>query len=310
MKAYTIFDDYTEEAQRVLSEAGVELTVHPSSLPRPDHDRMKQILASYDCVIIGTSQKITEDMFEGITSPRVIATASVGVDHIRVPEDKRALVTILNTPLANVQSVAEYTMGCALSCMKRLAEGSALYRAGRNNKALSRKPEELHGKTIGVIGAGNVGAGIMRAARLFGMNILCWTRNPAAHGDLNGQGVRFTSLEQLAGEADVISVNLPGCEGTRGLISGDLVSRMKENCVFISVSRLETMDVRALFAKAERTPSFYVCLDLDVNQEVVGMMPAGENVMVTPHIAGGTLEARERMFLGTAQGIAALCGRA
>ncbi len=301
MRAYSIFDDFTLEASQMIRDAGIELTVHPLGVPRPDHDRMKAILEEYDCVIIGTSQKITEDMFENVSAPRIIATASVGLDHIRVPKEKRAVVTILNTPKANAQSVAEYTLGCALSCVKRLREGNELYLAGKNNKALHRKPEDLAGKTLGVIGAGNVSVKIMEYARFFGMELLCWTRNPDRHAELSELGVRFVGLGELCEAADVISVNLPNKPGTVDLISSDLVARMKETAVFISVSRLQTIDSDALLQKAEACPEFYLCLDLDVAPELAAKLPDSSNVLVTPHIAGGTVETRKRMFLELAE---------
>jgi len=303
MRAYSIFDDFTQEAIDILTGAGVELTVHPVGVPRPDHDQMKAILEEYDCVIIGTSQKITEDMFERITTPRIIATASVGLDHIRVPEEKKTLVTIINTPKANAQSVAEYTMACALFCVKRLAEGNKLYSEGKNNKALYQKPEDLLGKTIGVVGAGNISVRIMEYAQFFGMKVLCWTRTPERHSELKEKGVQFVSLEDLVATSDVISVNLPNISGTKGLVSSRLVSKMKDTAVFISVSRIDTIDIDALFTKAINERSFYVCLDLDVNEDVVQEKPEIPNVLVTPHIAGGTVETRKRMFREVADSV-------
>ena len=93
---------------------------------------MKEILGEYDCVIIGTSQKIGEDDFDAVNSPRIIATASAGTDHIKVPEAKKDLITVINTPGANAVAVAEYTLGCALSCVKRLDEGSRLVINGKH----------------------------------------------------------------------------------------------------------------------------------------------------------------------------------
>ena len=296
MRIYSIFDDFDQEAIQIIADAGGELTVHPLGVPRPNAAQIKMILEEYDCVIIGTSQKITEDMFANITTPRMIATASVGLDHIRIPEDKKDLITVINTPKANAQSVAEYTIGCALACCKRLVEGKELYKQEKDNKQLNQKPEDLAGKIIGVVGAGNISARIMDYARFFGMSILCWTRNPDHHKELEEKDVRFADLYELAEKADVISVNLPNNMGTRGLISSDLVNRMKDTAIFISVSRLETIDVDALFDKAQMSPDFYVCLDLDVNHDVVKKMPIRPNVMVTPHIAGGTVETRKRMF--------------
>ena len=304
MRAYSIFDDFTQEAIDILTRAGVELTVHPVGISRPDHDQMKAILEEYDCVIIGTSQKITEDMFERINTPRIIATASVGLDHIRVPEDKKALVTVINTPKANAQSVAEYTMGCALSCVKRLTEGNKLYREGKNNKALYQKPEDLSGKTIGVIGAGNISTRIMEYAQFFGMKVLCWTRTPERHSELKEKGVEFASLEDLAATSDVISVNIPNNLETRGIISSLLVEKMKPTAIFISVSRLETIDIESLIQKARKYPSFYLCVDIDINKDVVNRIQDCPNMLITPHIAGGTIETRKRMFREVADRIA------
>lgn len=303
MRVYSIFDDFTQEAIDILTNAGVELTVHPLGVARPDQSQMKAILEEYDCVIIGTSQKITEDMFEHITTQRIIATASVGLDHIKVPEDKMAFVTIINTPKANAQSVAEYTMACALSCVKRLAEGNKLYSEGKNNKALYQKPEDLAEKTIGVVGAGNVATRIMEYAQFFGMKVLCWTRNPGSHSDLKEKGVQFVSLEDLVATADVISVNLPNTPETKGIISPLLVEKMKPTAIFISVSRLETIGIESLIQKAEKIPSFYLCVDLDINTDVVNLIQDSPNMLITPHIAGGTKETRKRMFREVAEKI-------
>jgi D-3-phosphoglycerate dehydrogenase len=303
MRLYTIFDDFGSEAIRIIEEAGMELTVHPKGVPRPDSVQMKAILEEYDGVIIGTSQKIAENMFERIDTPRIIGTASVGVDHIRIPEEKKGLITVVNTPKANAQSVAEYTIGCALSCVKRLAEGCSLYKTGKDNKALHQKPEDLNGKTIGVVGAGNISVRIMEYAQFFGMRVLCWTKNPENHKELTERGIQFYSLDELVSKADVISVNLPNNDGTRGIMSKELIDAMKLNAIFISVSRKATVDVDALFEKARKHAGFYVCLDLDVDSDVIEILPGLPNVMVTPHIAGGTVETRKRMFREVAEKI-------
>lgn len=306
MKAYSIFDDFGTEPATILMNAGVDLTIHPLGKPRPNQDEMKTILENYDCVIIGTSQRITEEMFLNISSPKIIATASVGLDHIGIPCEKRGLITIINTPKANAQSVTEYTIGCVLLCFKRLAEGNALYLNGKNNKFLTRKPEELFGKTIGVIGAGNISERIMQYATFLGMKIWCWTPHPENHRNIGEIGVEFKELEELARGADVISVNLPNTIGTKNLISSEIVCLMKKNAVFISVSRRDTIDIDALISKALENENFYVCLDLDVADDIVSSLLIRNNILVTPHIAGGTIETRKRMFLEVAEQIVKL----
>lgn len=307
MKAYSIFDDFGENAIKIIMEqGGIQLTVHPLGVPRPENAQLKRILEAYDCIILGTSQKITSDMFVNIHNPRIIATVSVGVDHIHIPEDKKHLVSVINTPKANAQSVAEYTIACALSCCKRFQEGSTLYRLGKDNKHLLRKPVDLSGKTIGMIGAGNISAKIMEYAHFMGMNVICWTPHPEKHYNLVPKETVFVQLEKLVAEADVISVNLPNNSGTKGIISESLIKEMKKEAVFISVSRIPTVNIEALFEKALKNPSFYVCLDIDLSNAIVNILPQKDNIMVTPHIAGGTYETRKRMFEEIAQQIIAI----
>jgi phosphoglycerate dehydrogenase-like enzyme len=163
------------------------------------------------------------------------------------------------------------------------------------------------GKIIGVVGAGNISKRIMEFAVFFGMDVICWTKHPENHTVLLDYGIRFVSLEELCEVSDVISVNLPNLADTVNLISKSLVSRMKDTAVFISVSRLQTIDIEALFRKAEINHNFYVCIDIDVSQEVVKRISGVENVMVTPHIAGGTIATRRRMFNEIAEQIAKVC---
>ena len=277
--------------------------VHPFGVPRPDAVQIKWILENYDGVILGTSQKISEEMFERITTPRVIGTASVGIDHIHVPEAKRNLVKIYNTPKANAQSVAEYTIGCALMCCKRLVEAGHLYLAGRDNKNLKTKPEDLSGKTLGVVGAGNISKKIMEYGQVMGMEIICWTAHPENHQEISGH-INFVSLSELSRRSDVISVNLPNNDGTKNIISDAIIEGMKETAIFISVSRLDTIDYKVLLNKASMHQNFYVCMDVDVDNQMRKFVPSADNVMITPHIAGGTAETRKRMFREVSQQIA------
>ncbi len=304
MRAYSIFDDYSDEAIAILKNSGVVVTVHPHGVPRPDHDQMKTILEKYDCVIIGTSQKITEDMFEGIISPRIIATASIGVDHISIPHSKTDLVEVINTPGANTQSVAEYNVGAMLMARKRLMEGSDLYTNGLDNKKLIRKPEDIKNTTIGFVGAGRISTRTMELLQPFGVSFLCYSDDADQKQNLvNTLGVRFVSLKELAEKSDIISVNVPSTAGTANLINLEVISAMKEDCIFVSIAREQVIDLKALFKKADHCPNFYAMLDLDVNTDFVKRSNR-RNIVITPHIAGGTIESRLRMFREVAEKIA------
>ena len=279
-----------------MEAAGIAVTTIEKGQARPTEDEMKVIFENNEIVIIGTSQKIQPWMWARITTPRIVATASVGIDHIRVPEEKRALLTILNTPIANAQSVAEYTVGAMMLAKKRFFEGNALYTEGKNNKNLIQKPEDIHDAVVGLVGAGHISTRIIELLQPFGVRFLCYTKHPEHHLLLRNRfGVKFVSLEALVENADIISVNVPNDKSTEGLISARIIERMKDTCVFISVSRASVSDNEALFVRAEKAPNFYVILDLDVFPDYVGRNN-GRNILITPHIAGGTIETRKRMF--------------
>ena len=264
---------------------------------------MKLILEQYEIVIIGTSQKISEDMFENISYPRIIGTASVGVDHIRIPDDKVKLVTVLNTPAANAPSVAEYIVGALLMTHHRIMEGNELYAEGKDNKKLVRKPEDIHAITVGFVGAGRISTRTMQLLQPFGVKYVCYTDDAPFRLHLADEyGVRFVSLNELAKTADVISVNVPSTNSTKGLIDAEFIDTMKDNATLISISREQVIDIPALLKKAENNPNFYAVLDMDVIPEYAGKNNR-RNVVITPHIAGGTIENRKRMFLEVAERI-------
>ncbi len=301
MRAYSIFDDYPAEAVRNLREAGIDISVHPGGVPRPDDEQMMEILKTYDCVVIGTSQKIRADMLECIDGERLIVTASAGTDHIEIPEDKRGSVTILNTPGANTVSVAEYIIGSMLVARKRIFEGAGLYSRGCNNKKLIRKPEDIYGSRVGLVGAGRIAGKVMEMLAPFEVGIMCHTRDPEKHTDLAERfGAEFVPLERLADRADIIAVCVPLTDTTRGLISAGIIERMRDDCIFISISREDVVDIDALLGKAEANENFYAVLDIDVSDRYSGRCNC-RNIMITPHIAGGTIGSRKRMFMETAE---------
>lgn len=307
MKAYIVFDDFLPDSVRELQDAGISVMVHKKGQARPDRNEMKCILEQFDIVIIGTGQKIDEGMWENITTHRIIGSASAGLDHIRVPDNKKHLLTVVNTPTANVRSVAEYVLGVMLMLRKRVLEGNALYYMGADNKKLIRKPEDLYGTTVGLIGAGHISTMIMEMLKPFGTKILCYTKHPSQHLDLVQRfDVEFVTLPELVKRSDLISVNVTFDSSTTNLINDELVAAMKENCIFISISRPQVVDVEALLKKGELNSNFYICLDIDVIPEYAGRNN-NRNIIFTPHIAGGTIETRKRMFMEVTKGILGIC---
>ncbi len=295
-KVYSIFNDIPQSSYAPLNEAGYEVHILPVGHERPSGEVLKRILEEYDIVFIGTSQVITEPMLADIESVKFIATLSSGTDHIHVPADKSSLIRIVNAPLANRVSVAEHCFGLILNLAKGIVDGRYVSCEGKQKGSMQKKPVDLFGSTIGVVGAGGIACEVLSFADAFGMKRLCWTFHPERHKPLSEDGVQFVSLEELMKTSDVVVISIPHTRETRGMLNRPLLSHLKDDSIFVSTSRIEIFDARYLFEKASSCPTFGLALDVD-SKDVYGMWNLSQrNVIVTPHIAGGTVQSRIRLF--------------
>lgn len=296
MKAFSIFDDFPQSSIDILYHAGISVDLLPKGDIRPSGIELKRLLEFYDIVFISTAQKMPEEMFKDVTSLKIIGTASSGTDHIHIPVDKQHLVKVANATYANRSTVAEHTFALILTLRKRLIEGRRVASEGKSKKFMTSKPIDLIGATIGVVGAGGIASTVLRIAKCFGMKCLCWTLHPELHSYLRMEGVQFVDIETLLRQSDVISVNIPLSEHTQNLISSERVAMLKDNAVFVTTSRIDVTDKEALFAKAHQCKEFGLGMDVDASDVMRLWSPDMDNVIVTPHIGGGTIESRIRLF--------------
>lgn len=303
MRAYSVFDDFPQSSISILRNKGVEVIVHPKGEERPKGGELKRLLDEYDILIISTAQTISEGMFKDVVTPKIIGTASSGVDHIHVPLDKCRYVKIVNAKNANRSTVTEHAFALLLALRKQLLDGRAVAAEGKSKKNMSRRPVELLGSTIGVVGAGGIASSILRMADCWGMKRLCWTLHPENHLDLKADNVEFVDLETLCLKSDNIVVSIPLSDRTNCLVTSSLISYMKDTAAVIVTSRLEVVDIEALFAKAKNNPLFGLAIDADAASIRDLWSIEQNNIIVTPHIAGGTVESRIRLFNECSQNV-------
>lgn len=294
MKAFCVFDDFPKNDIDLIREKGIELDVLPKGQERPAGKELESLLNQYDVLIIGTGQKLEISFFDNVTSKKIIVTASTGTDHIKVPENKKELVTIINSPTAIAATVAEHVFAFIFAQEKLLFSGRDVAYKGEHKKSIGKTPQDISGKTLGIIGFGHVGQAVTRFANVFNMSILANTATPKKYK--NYKDVKFVSLDTVLMEADIIVMAVPLTETTKNLISKDKIDLMKSNGMFISVSRPESCDNDALLAKAEDNANFRVCLDYDADKVQGKWNKNSYNILVTPHIAGGTVQSRIRLF--------------
>ena len=296
-KAYCVYGKLQEEARNLIISSGIDLTENPSK-DRPDEEGIIDLLKEYDILIVGVIPKLTARIADTIKTPKIIASSSIGLDHIDKAFFENPLVTVLNLKLANVVSVAEHIFGLILGLNKRVFEGNylVLNKQGHRNNVHER-PEDISNKTLGLIGAGNITREVIRMAQVFNMKMKSYTKHPENHQDLLEKGVEFVSLDEVLKESDFINISIPLNDETRNLISKDKIQLMKPTATFINTSRPDIVDNYALIEYADLHDTFYVGLDIALDGYEELFSKYRPNVIVTPHIAGISKQASKRMDL-------------
>ncbi|HLU23478.1 MAG TPA: phosphoglycerate dehydrogenase [Bacillaceae bacterium] len=282
-----------------ISDTGLKaLYDHPNYVvdknPGLAPDALKEIIKEYDALIVRSQTQVTADILEHASNLRVIARAGVGVDNIDVNAATKKGIIVINAPGANTISAAELTMAMMLSLARNIPHAHASTSAGkweRNNF----KGVELYEKTLGVIGMGKIGSEVAKRAKSFGMNILGY--DPYLTEDRAGEmGITKASLDEIAAEADFITIHTPLIKETRGLVNDDYLAKTKKGVRIINCARGGIIDEAALVRALNSGQVAGAALDVyetepSTNTELL----SHPNVVVTPHLGASTVEAQEKV---------------
>ena len=302
LKAYSIFKDLDKNACEILRNNGIQLELSDCE-ERPNKEELIRLLNDYDILIIGVREKLTEDMLKMINNKKIIATLSIGIDHIDNSFFESDLIKVINCQTSNVISVAEHIFALILGLKKRIVEANEISIKGGTKRDLSARSNDISNSSIGIIGAGKISREVIKIAKVFNMRIYCNTLNPEKHQDLLKEGVEFVDLDKLLNISDIVTVNIPLNEESKNLISKNKIRLMKKTATFINTSRAEIVDMNELIKYADENDTFNVGLDIDVENYKEMLRTKRNNVIVTPHIAGVTKEAIERMDVELANNI-------
>ncbi len=302
LKAYSIFKDLDKRACEILRNNGIQLELSACE-ERPNKEELIRLLNDYDILIIGVREKLTEDMLRVINNKKIVATLSIGIDHIDNSFFESDLIKVINCKTSNVISVAEHIFALILGLKKRIVEANEISIKGGTKRDLSARSNDISNSSIGIIGAGKISREVIKIAKVFNMRIYCNTLNPEKHQDLLKEGVEFVDLDKLLNISDIVTVNIPLNEESKNLISKNKIRLMKKTATFINTSRAEIVDMEELIKYADENDTFNVGLDIDAENYKEMLRTKRNNVIVTPHIAGVTKEAIERMDVELANNI-------
>lgn len=239
-------------------------------------------------------------------SVRYIASIGVGLDHIDLGAAKARGIMVSNTPDVTTPCLADTTMGLIIAAMRRFREGLDIAKTGEGRGMMTPDAWGLRvsGKTLGIVGMGNVGKAVAKRARAFDMTILYATPRPSADID-RAYDARAVSLDVLLAESDVVSLHCPLNDKTRRLIDGAAIEKMKFGAVLVNIARGPIVDETALIAALTSGRLFAAGLDVFETEpaEIREDLRRLPNVFCLPHAASATRESRMAMALRTIENI-------
>jgi D-3-phosphoglycerate dehydrogenase len=276
-----ISDKIADEGIKLLEEKGYEVT---KAWDTPK-DELPKIVGEYDALIVRSATKVKGNLIVNARNLKVIGRAGIGLDNIDLEKTKEMGITVVNTPQASSISVAELAIGHLLALTRGIVKGTVTLREGAWAKK-ELKGAEVHGKTLGLIGYGNIAKIVEKLALALGIKVIV-VRSRVYD--------RFVSLEEMLPKADFISIHVPLTPPTRHMLSTKEFDLMKDGVMIIDCSRGGVVDQEALYqalvsgkVKAAATDVF--------EEEPPGKhkLLTLRNVHATPHIGAQTKEAQLR----------------
>jgi D-3-phosphoglycerate dehydrogenase len=298
MPKVLISDALSPAAVAIFRDRGLEVEFQPGL--GKDKEKLAEVINGFDGLAIRSATKVTAKILERAQSLKVIGRAGIGVDNVDIPAATARGIIVMNTPFGNSITTAEHAITLMLSLARQIPEADASTRAGKweKNKFLG---VEIFGKTLGVVGCGNIGSIV--ADRALGMKMKVVAYDPYLSDDRALDiGVEKVELEELLRRADFITLHTPLTDKTRNIINADSLKLTKKSLRLVNCARGGLVDETALFEALSSGRIAGAALDVFVTE------PATEsplfklpNVVCTPHLGASTTEAQENVALQIAE---------
>ncbi|MDF2382894.1 phosphoglycerate dehydrogenase [Nostoc ellipsosporum NOK] len=299
MPKVLISDKMDPKAAQIFRERGVEVDEITGKTP----EELKAIIGQYDGLAIRSSTKVTAEILDAAANLKVVGRAGIGVDNVDIPAASARGVVVMNTPFGNSITTAEHAIALMFALARQLPEADASTQAGKweKNRFMG---VELTGKTLGLIGAGNIGSIVADRAQGLKMKVVAF--DPFLTPDRAIEmGVEKVGLDDLLLRADFITLHTPLTDQTRGILSAENLAKTKRGVRIINCARGGLIDEAALKQGLESGHVAGAALD------VFQVEPAKEhplfgtpNFVSTPHLGASTTEAQVNVAIQVAEQMA------
>ncbi|MCB9722556.1 MAG: phosphoglycerate dehydrogenase [Spirochaetaceae bacterium] len=300
MPKVLVSDSLAEQGLTVLEQAqGLEVINRPGLAP----DELLKAVADVDALVIRSNTKVTRDVLEAGQKLRIVGRAGIGVDNVDVPVATKRGVVVVNTPEGNNITTAEHAIALMVSLARHIPQATASMKAGKWEKK-KFQGMELYNRTLGVLGAGNIGRFVVSRAKGLGMKVI--VHDPYLTAEAASRlEVERVSLDELMSRADVVTVHVPKTKETTGILGAKQFGQAKKGLLVINAARGGIVDEKALLAALESGQVGGAGLDVFVEEPPPADHPLVNhpNVICTPHLGASTEQAQINVSIAVAEQI-------
>ncbi len=299
MPKVLISDKMSSQAEAVFRDRGVEVDYKPGMAV----EELKAILPEYDGIAIRSATKLSEALIQAATRLKVIGRAGIGVDNVDIAAASKRGVIVMNAPFGNTTTTAEHTVALTLAAARHLPAATASTRAGKWEKSRFMG-RELAGRTLGIIGTGNIGGLVVERFQGLKMHVLAF--DPfISKQRADEMGIELAeTLEVFWPRIDFLTVHTPLTTKTRHIINADAFNQMKDGVVVVNAARGGIIDENALYDALKSGKVYAAALDV-YEQEPArdNRLFEFDNVVFAPHLGASTREAQEKVAVQIAEQI-------
>jgi D-3-phosphoglycerate dehydrogenase / 2-oxoglutarate reductase len=293
-----ISDALSPAAVQIFKDRGIEVDFQPAL--GKDKDKLAELVGHYDGLAIRSATKVTPKILEKAKNLKVIGRAGIGVDNVDVAAATARGIIVMNTPFGNSITTAEHAISLMLALARQIPEADASTRAGKweKNKFMG---VEIFGKTLGIIGCGNIGSIVADRALGLKMKVIAYDPylSPERAVDL---GVEKVELDELLRRADFITLHTPLTDKTRNVIDTAAIKKMRKGVRIVNCARGGLVDEAAIAEALKAGQVAGAAFDVFVTEPATASPLFGlPNVVCTPHLGAATSEAQENVALQIAE---------
>ncbi len=293
-----ISDELSQAAVQIFRDRGIDVTFEPNL--GKDKDKLQSMIADYDGLAIRSATKVTEKLLAAAGKLKVVGRAGIGVDNVDIKAATARGVIVMNTPFGNSITTAEHAISMMMALARQIPEADRSTQAGKWEKS-KFMGVELFGKTLGVIGCGNIG-GIV-ADRGVGLKMKVIAFDPFLSDERAVEmGVEKVDLQKLFERADFITLHTPLTDKTRNIIDAKAIASMKAGVRIINCARGGLVNEAALLDALKSGHVAGAALDVfEVEPAKDNPLFGAPNLICTPHLGASTGEAQENVALQVAE---------